>query len=983
MIKKNTFHYTYRDNFNNTLILLDRNIIYNFVLKFFRETLFSPDGMKTPTVIGLKAKFDNGNIRSVTHNYIILPSSGPVSDIESLPSFNNFMFMVDSFLSGNAKNYDLDNVIDLIIDYYVCSDTQMNNIYNSSKYNKIESFNNQTPLSSTLINEDSDLHKMRVDIYPNNMAIKSWFKDEGNVIYNQVSDKLVMLYRKGLLYLFELNDAEGTGYTCTVMFTSPDGINKQVLSRFIDISDSVNTLEHNTFTRKYYRVITEKELKNLKESIQLKLRQEFGLTERDIGDDLDISGIGLPQHKKEFYDILDRVYSYKDGILIEFKNIPTTKFLSSLNTRNKSISKEISSVHLDKVKGKIIALDLETRSLPSQINPLDSSKGGYSTLEVISACWCNSIEERTFYVTDYDSPNRDSKLMSDLINSLLDFKNNGSMIYCHNLSSFDGVFLLKTIYDLSDHGYKIDLIYKDNKMIVVTVSKRVEVVNEEGNKVMEKFQIKFCDSLLILPASLAKLAKSLGINSGKLDTWDVASHNTADLNDTQFREGLLEYNMIDCKVLHEVIVKFYQECRTEFGIDILDCPTLPSIAFKLFRTHFMDKKHKIGITWLEQYDKLSPGYRGGHVDVYKPEGKNLYYYDINSLYPAVMNKNLFPIGIPEYFEYSDYRPFDTNLFGIVHARIKAPLDMKAPILLTEVDGRVVAPVGNWEGIYCTEELKNAMKYGYEVQVLWGYHWEEKAKVFSKYVKTLYDNRLKYPKSDPRNLISKLMLNSLYGRFGLTPHLNSYVLADIDDDISDLHDTDYIKLGDKVLLSLDSVKNRYKSYKVSINEGRKFDMANIALPMAMFVTAYARIEMSKYKVHYADNLYYSDTDSIILDKKLPSSVVSNTELGLFKLEHEIDEAVFLAPKVYAFKSKSGEYICKIKGSKHKLDFNVMESLLVKNSSYDIEQVKWYRSLENSNITIKDQLYKLRATENKRSFVFNTNGTHWIDTKPFVL
>jgi hypothetical protein len=66
-------------------------------------------------------------------------------------------------------------------------------------------------------------------------------------------------------------------------------------------------------------------------------------------------------------------------------------------------------------------------------------------------------------------------------------------------------------------------------------------------------------------------------------------------------------------------------------------------------------------------------------------------------------------------------------------------------------------------------------------------------------------------------------------------------------------------------------------------------------------------MSKYKVQYADNLYYSDTDSIVLDKSLPDSVVSNTELGLFNalgaLEHEIEEAVFIAPKVYAFKTKT--------------------------------------------------------------------------------
>lgn len=214
------------------------------------------------------------------------------------------------------------------------------------------------------------------------------------------------------------------------------------------------------------------------------------------------------------------------------------------------------------------------------------------------------------------------------------------------------------------------------------------------------------------------------------------------------------------------------------------------------------------------------------------------------------------------------------------------------------------------------------------------------------------------------MISKLMLNSLYGRFGLSPYLSEYVLSD---DITDIHDSNFIQLDpgpegeNKFLVELPNLKNQYASYKINQNEagpfgpceavppagryalrnaGRngQYNLANISLPMAMFVTAYARIYMSKYKIKYQNNLYYSDTDSIILDKPLPANIVSNTELGKFKLEYEIQEAIFLAPKVYAFITKSGDYICKIKGSKHKIDFNIMKDLLVKDSSYDINQSK---------------------------------------------
>ena len=39
-------------------------------------------------------------------------------------------------------------------------------------------------------------------------------------------------------------------------------------------------------------------------------------------------------------------------------------------------------------------------------------------------------------------------------------------------------------------------------------------------------------------------------------------------------------------------------------------------------------------------------YYGGHTDTYKPYGEDLYYYDVNSLYPFVMKEFPMPGGVP-------------------------------------------------------------------------------------------------------------------------------------------------------------------------------------------------------------------------------------------------------------------------------------------------------------------------------------------------
>ena len=54
---------------------------------------------------------------------------------------------------------------------------------------------------------------------------------------------------------------------------------------------------------------------------------------------------------------------------------------------------------------------------------------------------------------------------------------------------------------------------------------------------------------------------------------------------------------------------------------------------------------------------------------------------------------------------------------------------------------------------------------------------KKINIFKEYVETLYNLRLSYPKSDPMNLIAKLLMNSLYGKFGMKSESNTIDVFD--------------------------------------------------------------------------------------------------------------------------------------------------------------------------------------------------------------
>nr|QWL17553.1 DNA-directed DNA polymerase [Chroogomphus rutilus] len=231
----------------------------------------------------------------------------------------------------------------------------------------------------------------------------------------------------------------------------------------------------------------------------------------------------------------------------------------------------------------------------------------------------------------------------------------------------------------------------------------------------------------------------------------------------------------------------------------------------------------------------------------------------------------------------------------------------------------------------------------------------------------------HSKDDPMYLISKLLLNSLYGRFGMNPNMENYSIIKSENLMKQFNEFTIVDV-----FNLNNGKDLV-SYLTKNNEEDNDKILNISLPISLAVTAAARIHMTQFKNNPNFNLYYSDTDSIDRDKPLPDKFLGK-ELGQMKFEHKFKKIMFLAPKVYAGITDDYELV-KIKGVKNPVKFNSLLPLLTRNNKLNINQDKWYKSLSRGGITIKEEIYTLMVTENKRNLIYENNK--FIDTKPLTL
>ena len=211
-------------------------------------------------------------------------------------------------------------------------------------------------------------------------------------------------------------------------------------------------------------------------------------------------------------------------------------------------------------------------------------------------------------------------------------------------------------------------------------------------------------------------------------------------------------------------------------------------------------------------------------------------------------------------------------------------------------------------------MDNAQEsFGYKFEIIKGYKFKQQI-IFKEYVERMYSIRQQYDKDDPMNLIAKLLMNSLYGKFGIHFELPNYTVIEYVESKTS---------GDRALVGLTDLINLNNGYALANKVGDTTQpLGNVAISSA--ITALARVHMSQFFNNFNHQVYYTDTDSIRTNNPLPSDLVGN-QLGQFKLEYEINDAVFLAPKVYGFTTTSGKEIIKIKGVTK--DVNLKMNLMV--------------------------------------------------------
>lgn len=116
-------------------------------------------------------------------------------------------------------------------------------------------------------------------------------------------------------------------------------------------------------------------------------------------------------------------------------------------------------------------------------------------------------------------------------------------------------------------------------------------------------------------------------------------------------------------------------------MDIESKITVSSLALSIFRMKYYDSKNfPIHIPNKNEDFFIRWAYYGGHTDTYKPYGEDLYYYDINSLYPFVMKEFPMPGGDPVWHGNVVSKDLDDSLFGFIEAYVVCPKTIKRTFL---------------------------------------------------------------------------------------------------------------------------------------------------------------------------------------------------------------------------------------------------------------------------------------------------------------
>lgn len=464
-------------------------------------------------------------------------------------------------------------------------------------------------------------------------------------------------------------------------------------------------------------------------------------------------------------------------------------------------------------------------------------------------------------------------------------------IYFHNLR-FDGnfviQFLLKNNYKFASKPQE-----KESRSFTTLISDKglwyqIEIFFKIKGKTVNKVTIQ--DSLKLIPLSVRAIAKSfqLPIQKGSID---YKAHDLLPEGSPLTPEEE-EYLIHDVQIVEHAVNFFHSQ-----GLDRM---TIGACALEEFKKLIKKKYFKMYFPPPFYDEDVRLAYKGGFTYL-NPKFKNkllknMIVLDVNSLYPSVMRGcggEVLPYGTPIFYR-GEYE--EDSLYPLYIQKIRCGFKLKPNKIPTiqikrsmyyQGNQYLTSSDGDRPTLYLTSvDLKLFFEqydvYDPEFISGWKFKGINAGAIFGDYVDKWSEVKIKSKEEGNHGmyLISKLFLNSLYGKFGSAVSVAS--------------------------------KEPYldEDGKIHFRMGEAEEKEGVYIAMACFITAYSRLKTISSAQKITDEynsgrskiqFVYADTDSLHCvspDHSLPECLdIHPTKLGAWDHEADAVQAKFLRQKCY--------------------------------------------------------------------------------------
>lgn len=498
----------------------------------------------------------------------------------------------------------------------------------------------------------------------------------------------------------------------------------------------------------------------------------------------------------------------------------------------------------------------------------------------------------------------------------------GDCVWSHFGSGYDNRFLVDEVHKLQGSSYKA--IMSGGLPIIFLLENEAYKRPAKRSGKMRNRQLSLLDSFRLLPTSLAAIGTSIGHNKMEVDRSRIEKLTPHEVE---------AYCMDDCEILLAGLQRYRDTIKEQGGSY---SPTTASVASNFIRadksiewkrffepdsnyTRYSGESFEMGYPHSKpgmiQADEFAEGaYYGGRCEVFRKgvfRGP-LYYYDIASAYPWAMRQEL-PFYLQGFEPGATYREPDKlekilKHPGISDAYVVIPkYSFKVPPLPVRGHGqKVVFAEGAFHGRWTNAELWALYQRGKDKGVTISVTaWAKfKGVAFARpFVDKFYALRkvAKEQGDEGLSMIFKILLNACYGKLAQQLEQSSYVYGPAYEFLRQIAEEE------------GTLRPSPLAGVFEIVETTPGPFRHVAA--GAYVTALARLKLlegMETAMAAGANVYYCDTDSIVVDKPI-SQWGKDKELGSWELEATLDEAEFLCPKVYRAVTTSGKLILKAKGS----------------------------------------------------------------------